>query len=91
MAEEYLDTDNQPYPVCPWCGEEIDPLEIEMGFTELMRDEKHPTINLRCPHCQQQLEITANFVYSTYKSDEYMEEEITEDLTNDLYEEDFEE
>jgi len=63
-------TDNQIYPVCPWCGEELDHTELGLDAEESMSEYNRLSIDIICPSCNRDVEIVANFVYSTYKAEE---------------------
>jgi len=63
-------TDNQIYPVCPWCGEELDPTELGLDAEESISEDYRLSVDVICPACNRDIEITANLVYTTYKSEE---------------------
>ena len=74
-------TENQVYPICPWCGEELDPAELELDVEEATLDDCHLSVDVICPACSKPIEVTANFVYSTYKNEEELDGlEMSEEL-----------
>jgi endogenous inhibitor of DNA gyrase (YacG/DUF329 family) len=74
MVENY-DTENRPFPICPWCGEEMDIGDFDYSSSESASD------TVRCPDCGKAVEVKVSTVYSTYTADE-------EDIigTEDLFE-----
>lgn len=70
MRESDYDTENQVYPVCPWCNAELDPADLDLELEELTPEDYHLSVNMRCLECDQEMEISVSFVYSTYKNEE---------------------
>lgn len=74
-----LNTENQVFPICPWCGSELDPVEFELDIGEAASEDYHLSIEVLCSECNEPIEITASLVYSTYKSDKDIDELIDDE------------
>jgi len=61
---ETLDTENATFPICPWCGDEMDAGEFDYSSSEDGADV------VRCANCGKAVEVKVSFVYSTYQADE---------------------
>lgn len=78
-----FETENQFVPICPWCGEELDPADIKNEDEELSLTSYSSYVDFLCYNCSQPMEIITNLVYTTYKS-----ENVSEDIVSpDLYDE----
>ena len=80
-----FNTENQVVPVCPWCGSELDAGELELDVSEATVEDYHLSTDILCPECNRPFEVTATFVYSTYKSDIEADELINGNMGRDLY------
>ena len=76
-------TENQVFPICPWCGSELDPAEFELDIEEATSEDYHLSVEVLCPECNEAIEITASLVYSTYKSDKEIDELIDDEFYMD--------
>ena len=85
-----FNTKNQVYPICPWCGEELDPSDLELDLESATLEEYHLSIDVICPSCNKYVEVTANFVYTTYKSEDDIVDDFVES-TEEMYGEDTDE
>ena len=84
MRREF-NTENQIYPVCPWCGEEFDSADLDFDVEDVTLEGYHLSIDVICPSCNRSVEVTANLVYTTYKSEDNIEDI---DSLEEMYDED---
>jgi len=56
--------ENTPYPICPWCEEEMDVENFDFSYSESMMD------TVRCENCGKPVEVKVSYVYSTSIGDE---------------------
>ena len=80
-----IKTENRVFPVCPWCGAELDPEEFAIDEKEQDIEDGHWSIEVLCPECNEAIEIITRLTYSTYKSDKEIDELVDDDFYNDGY------
>lgn len=62
-------TENQLYPICPYCASELIPEDIFPDIKNIILNEEFLIkVKVVCPECNEKIRVIANITYSSYKN-----------------------